>query len=74
MQSMSMQEDVLKGTLPFQDVTGKTPNISEYLDFGFYDHVLYKENAGYGMMAIGRWIGLSYRFGGLVSYFILTHK
>ena len=56
---MSMQEDVLKGTLPFQDVTGKTPNISEYLDFGFYDHVSYKNNDGIGMTAIRSWLGVS---------------
>ena len=24
---------------PIKDVTGKTPVISEYLDFGFYDQV-----------------------------------
>ena len=32
----------VKGDLTVQDVTGETPAISEYMDFGFYDHVSYK--------------------------------
>ena len=57
-----------------QDVTGDTPDISDYLDFGFYEHVSYKENARLGMMAIGRWLGVSHRVVGLVYYWILTQK
>ena len=57
-----------------QDVTGETPVIVEYLDFGFYNHVSYKENPGLGLAAIGRWLGIYHRFGGLVSYWILTQK
>jgi hypothetical protein len=55
-------------------VTGETVNISEYLNFGFYDHVSYKENAGLGMTSIGRWLGVSHRVGGLMSSWILTIK
>ena len=55
-------------------VTGETVDISEYLDFGFYDHVTYKENAGLGMTAIGRWLGVSHRVGGLMSYWVLTQS
>ena len=55
-----------------QDVTGKTPDMSEYLYFGFYDHVSYKENAGLGMTDIIRWLGVFHRVGGLVYYWILT--
>jgi hypothetical protein len=39
---------------------------------GFYDHVSYKENAGLGTAAIGRWLGVSHRVGGLMSYWVLT--
>ena len=74
MQRNSTQAGGLTGTCPFQDVTEETPDISEYLDFGFYNHVSYKENSRLGMMAIGRWLGLSHRFGGLMSYCILTQK
>jgi hypothetical protein len=33
----------LKGRTPMEALTGKTPDISEYLDFGFYDLVWFKE-------------------------------
>ena len=49
-----------------EDVIGMTPDISDYLDFGFYDHVSYKENTGLGMMAIVRWLGVSHRVRGLI--------
>ena len=71
---MSTQLGSLRGTGPLQDVTGETPNISEYLGFGFYDHVSYKDNSGLGMAAIGRWLGVSYRVGGLMTYWILNQK
>ena len=50
----------------------ETPDISEYLDFGFYDHVSYKKNAGIQMTAIGRWLEVSHRVGGLISYYIMN--
>jgi hypothetical protein len=53
---------------------GEIVNISEYLDFGFYDHVSFKENAGLEVTSIGRWLGVSHRVGGLMSYWILTIK
>jgi hypothetical protein len=31
--------------IPLQKVTGETVDISNYLDFGFYDHVVYRDNA-----------------------------
>ncbi len=74
MQRTSTQAGGLRGTCPLQDVTGETPDISEYLDFGFYDHVSYKENAGLGNTAIGRWLGVSHRVGGLMSYWVLTQS
>jgi hypothetical protein len=35
-----------EGRTPIEIITGKTPNISEYLDFEFYDWVMYQSNAG----------------------------
>jgi hypothetical protein len=60
MQLTSTQARGLQEACPLEDVTGETVDISEYLDFGFYDHVSYKENAGLGMTAIGRWLGVSH--------------
>ena len=36
------------GMNPLEYITGETPNISEYLDFTFYDWVTYRANAGLG--------------------------
>lgn len=60
-----------KGRTPLEIVTGETPEISEYIDFGFYDWVVYKENAGLGETKLGRWIGVSHKVGPLNSYWIL---
>jgi hypothetical protein len=74
MQRPSTQAGGLRGACPLEEVTGETLNISEYLDFGFYDHVSFKENAGLGVTSIGRWLGVSHRVGGLMSYWILIIK
>ena len=36
------------GRTPLEYITGETPDISEYLDFIFYDWVTYRANAGLG--------------------------
>ena len=38
---------MLKGWTSLDKVTGETPDISEYLDFGFYDYVWFIENPGH---------------------------
>jgi hypothetical protein len=62
----------LDGQMPMEKVTSKTPNISKYLDFGFYDWVWYKENAGLGKNCIGQWLGIAHCVGNPMSYWILT--
>ena len=57
--------------VPLAQVMGETPDISEYLDFGFYDRVWFYENAGLGPKLPGRWLGISHRTGRLMCYFIL---
>ena len=57
-----------------EKVTGETPEISEYIDFGFYDHCWYRENAGMGETKLGRWLGVSHKTGSLMSFWILTDK
>jgi hypothetical protein len=59
------------GRTPIEIVTGEIPDISEYLDFGFYDRVFYKENTGLGETLLGRFLGVSHRVGNLMSYWIL---
>ena len=43
-----------KEQTPLEIITGKMPDISEYLDFSFYDWVMYKSNAGVGALELGR--------------------
>ena len=38
----------LKGRTLLELITGETPDISEYLDFRFYDRVWFREHAGVG--------------------------
>ena len=42
----------LDGCTPMEQVTGETPDISEYVDFGVYDWVWYKDNAGLGVFHV----------------------
>ena len=51
-----------RGT-PTECILGETPDISEYLDLGFYDWVMFRNNAGLENSEIGRWLGISHRVG-----------
>ena len=53
-------------------ITGETPDISAYLDFGFYDWVVFSTNAGLGESQLGRWLGVSHKVGQMMSYWILS--
>ena len=55
-------------------ITGEIPDISEYVDFSFYDWVTYRANTGLGELSLGRWLGVSHKIGQLMSYWILTIK
>ena len=59
------------GRTPLEFITGETPDISEYLDFGFYDWVVYKSNAGVDSPELVRWLGVSHRTGPFLLYWIL---
>ena len=56
------------GQTPLEIITGKTPYVSEYLDFGFYDWVTYQNNARLGLPEIGKWLGVSQQVGQLMTY------
>ena len=61
----------LNGRTPMELITGETPDISEYLDFGFYDRVWFREHAGLGPTKLGRFLGVSGTVGSLMSYWVL---
>ena len=53
-------------------MTGETVDISEYLDFGFYDWVWFREIAGLGETKLGKWLGVSHRVGTMMSFWVIT--
>ena len=63
-----------RGRTPLEIISGETPDISEYLDFAFYDWVTYKSNAGVGSPDLGRWLGVSHRVGPIMSHWILPRS
>ena len=52
----------------------ETPDISEYLDFGWYDRVWFKEVAGLRETHIVRYLGPFQNVGSLMSYWILRES
>ena len=74
MQHTASTSGDLSGRTTLEQLTGETPEISEYLDFTFYDWCWYNDNAGLGETKLGRWLGVSHRVGSLMSYWVLTQK
>ena len=61
----------LNGRTPLERVTGETPDISQYLDFGWYDWVWYKENAGLDVPRLGRFLGIADSYSNIMTYHVL---
>ena len=61
----------LHARTPLEQVTGETPDISEYLDFSFYDYVWYFDNAGVGGKLFGRWLGVLHQVGSQMCFFVI---
>jgi hypothetical protein len=65
----------LQGRTPYEVVTGRTPDISEYLDFAWYDTIWYYEQdtafpeSGRKM---GKWLGVAHRVGQALCYYVLN--
>ena len=64
----------IQGDISITTVTDEMYNISEYLDFGFYDRIWYTNNTGLGPSLAGRWLGISQNIGRLMTYNVLTQK
>ena len=60
----------LQGRTPLEALTVETPDISQYLDFGFYDRVWFKEDAGLGETKLARFLGVSHQVRSLMSYWV----
>ena len=57
---------------PLENTTGETPDISEYLDFGFYEWVKFHDvhNSG-NENELGRWLGVAENVGQAMCYYVL---
>ena len=74
MQHTASTSGDLSGRTTLEQLTGETPEISEYLDFTFYDCCWYNDNAGLGETKLGHWLSVCHHVGSLMSYWILTQK
>jgi hypothetical protein len=58
-----------------EEITGETPDISEYTDFDFYDWVWYWDTPDRdNSPKVGRWLGPSHRIGAAMCYYVLTNN
>ena len=64
----------LNGETPFASVMGYTPDISEFLTFGWYDWVWYHDPADLDQPKLGRWLGAAHDVGQGLSFYVLTSK
>ena len=60
-------------------VTGETPDISEWIDFEFYDRVWYYDQKkieidGSGRRLARRWLGVAHRIGSNLCYWLLLES
>ncbi len=66
----------LHGRTPLEMVTRQTPDISEYLDFTWYEPLWHFEEAGFPdeCHITGFWLGVAHRVGQALCYWILTES
>ena len=67
-------ENSVNGGITLENVTRETVDIYKYLDFGFYDKVGFKDNAGLSPREPRRWLWISHRTGSFMCYHILTQS
>jgi len=66
-----------KGRTGYEVTLGMTPDISEYIEFDFYDYCFYWDNPqSYPQenKHIGRWLGIAHRVGQALVYWIMNDK
>ena len=63
----------LHGRTPYEVLTGNTPDISEYLEFSWYQPIWYYEPEVFPEQSktLARWIGIAHRVGQAMCYWVL---
>ena len=64
----------LNGQTPLGHLTRETLDISQYLDFGFYDWIQYKENTGLDIPRLGRFLDVADAMCNIHSFHILLES
>jgi uncharacterized lipoprotein YehR (DUF1307 family) len=66
----------LQGRTPYEIVTGNTPDISELLEFEWYQPIWYYEPSKFPHQNkhIGRWLGIAHRIGQALCFWILPRS
>jgi hypothetical protein len=67
------------GRTGYEEVTGNTPDISEWLDFEFYDLVWWldrptKPSITMVQRCLARWLGILYRVGSDLCFWLITES
>ena len=64
----------LNNRTPFESVLGFTPDISELVEFGWYQWVWYHDPVHPERDNLGRWLGPAHNVGQGLAYYILNHN
>jgi hypothetical protein len=67
----------LQGGTPYECVVGRTPDISEYLDFQWYETVWYFDqdaNFPEDKRKLGKWLGVAHDIGQALCFYILLQS
>jgi len=64
----------LHGGTPYEMVTGNTPDISEYVEFIWYDPVFYYDDTPFpqGKHILAQWLSVAHQVGQAMCYWLLT--
>ena len=62
----------LDGRTPFEKVLGYTPDISEFIQFDWYEWIEYNEPLFESKVDIGRWLGPAHSAGQGLAYWVLA--
>jgi hypothetical protein len=67
---------LLNARTPEERVTGRTPDISEYANFGWFDWVWYHDEVSFPEpnLLMKKWLGVASKVGQAMTYWILTSK
>ena len=75
LRTMTVSNSVeLSGRTPFERIMGYTPDISELVEFEWYQWVWYNDPASHDRIKLGRWLGPAHNAGQGLAYYILNES